>query len=104
MTIVGDVASDPIGYVVPLMIASIGLIENVRPLAVTTDSCTSVAGPGTGIMVVARPTPFGPRLTVCPLTMVVVGDVAPDPMRYVVPLITASAGFTVKVRPSAVTT
>jgi len=58
----------------------------------------------TGATVVepATATPLGPMLTVLPpMTVVVAG--APEPMRYVVPLMTACVLPTEKVRPAAVT-
>ena len=86
----------PIAYVVPLMTAAVGPTENVRPPAVTPDIV------GTETVVLAKPTPLGPKLTVCPPITVVVGN-APLPIAYVVPLTTASVTPTEKVRPPAVT-
>lgn len=86
----------PIANVVPLMTASVDPMANVRPPAVTPNIV------GTGMVVVAKPTPFGPKLTVWPSTTVVVAD-APLPIANVMPLMTASVDPTANVTPPAVT-
>ncbi len=86
----------PMAYVVPLITAAIGPMENVRSPAVALDIV------GTATVVLARPTPSGPKLTVWPPITVVVAD-APLPMAYVVPLMIASIDPTANMRPPAVT-
>jgi hypothetical protein len=67
--------------------------ENVMPPAVMAVNAApgpmGVTKPNGGIVAEASPTPPGPRLTVCPLTTLVVG-VAPGPTVKVVPSITAT--------------
>jgi hypothetical protein len=73
--------------------------------AVAVDSSTVVAAvdpeEGGGIVVVAKPMPFGPRLIVWPLTTFIVG-VAPGPIVKAVPSITITEELPENVTPPAV--
>ena len=83
------------------MTAAVDPTEKVRPPAVTADG-EEEAPDGASTVVLAKPTPLGPKLTVLSPITFVVGE-AFFPTEYVVPLMTATFGATTNVRPPAVT-
>ena len=103
MTSVVGVAPEPMGYVVPLMITSVGSTVIAIPSTVV----TVADGPGVLVgrlaVVPAMPIPLGPMVTTCPLMLVVIGT-EPAPIRYVFPPITASEGERENVKSPRVTT
>ncbi len=106
ITIVVGMAPMPIGYVVPLMITSVGSTVNVNPSAVIVERDWLPAPVLVGLMAAVVPAMMissGPMVTISPLTIVVRGT-EPGPMRYVWPLITASEGEMENVKSPSVTT
>lgn len=90
-TMVVGVAPIPIGYVVPLMITSVGSTENVNPSTVTADGVEAPNSVGKAAVVPAMPIPLGPIVNVSPSMTVVIGT-DPGPIVNVLPSITASEG------------
>ena len=86
--------------VLPSTTASEGDTENVRPPAVTTLVGWELVL-GSATVVLARPIPCGPMLTVCPFITVIIGSTS-GPMENVFPAMTAWDGATANVKPPAV--
>lgn len=103
ITIVVGMAPIPIGYVVPLMITSVGSTVNVNPSAVTTDGVIGPAPVGKAAVVPAMPIPLGPMVKVSPFITVVMGT-DPGLIVKVLPLIIASEGERENVKSPSVTT
>jgi hypothetical protein len=101
MTVVSGVDPEPIGYVVPLITASVASTDMTRPPMVVTENEGVASEPSGPTVVLGKTTPAGPMVSTWPLIWVVIGT-APGPIVKVWPPIITSCWPNVNTTPPTV--